>query len=298
MHIEPMLCEIGDPALLDELTDKEWVVEKKYDGERIIAQLEKGRVSLWTRRDLDVAHKFPEIVDSIMSLNDRQHIVLDGELTVEGGFENLHKRQTEDRLEIKVLSRKLPATYSVFDILIVDGKEVMNRSLARRKELLVKAFPSDVVRLELTRNYGARNAKETFETLVGGGAEGVIAKRLSSKYTSGKRSPDWLKFKRSQTVDVEIIGARKSETDLPFASLIMMRDGKYFGCVGSGFTLSQRKDIMEMLRKHAVKKPAVDIPKEVVPIVVTEPLLAEIVANEVNDKGMPRAPVWLRFRTY
>ena len=84
MHIEPMLCEIGDPAFLDKLTDKEWVVEKKYDGERIIAQLEKGRVSLWTRRDLDVAHKFPEIVDSIMSLNDRQHIVLDGVLTVDG----------------------------------------------------------------------------------------------------------------------------------------------------------------------------------------------------------------------
>ena len=296
MHIEPMLCELADPSTLGELVRGGWTVERKYDGERIIAQWNKRRVDLWTRRGLDVARKFPEVVEALNDLHRTDHTVLDGELVVGKDLEDLALRQTEEKLAIKVLSKKMPARYIVFDALIVDGESVMNRTLGDRKSLLGEILGPVSRTLVLCQNYPPDDAPQLYKSFIKEGNEGLVAKRLSSKYLPGKRSSDWLKFKRTETMDVEVIGARRSEKGLPFASLIMMRNGKYFGCVGSGFTLAEREAIFEKLKRNEATSSPVEIPESVVPIILCKPLPAEVKVNAILSDGSPRAPVWVRFR--
>jgi DNA ligase-1 len=296
MRIEPMLCELADPSSLEELVKGDWSVERKYDGERIVCQWNKGRVDMWTRRDLDIAKKFPEIVSAMIVLEGRGHTVVDGELVVGKDLEDLAKRQTEEQLAISILSKKMPAKYIVFDVLIIDGAKVMDKSLAERRRLLEGLFDPSSKTTLLCPAYPPDAARERYESFIAEGYEGLVAKRLSSKYLPGKRSKDWLKFKRSETIDVDIIGARRSEAGLPFASLIMMRNGRYFGCVGSGFTHADRVSIFAMLKKNSVDSAPVEIPKDVVPIVLNRPLPAEVKVNAILADGSPRASVWVRFR--
>ena len=296
MHIEPMLCELADPSSLGELVDGDWTVERKYDGERIIGQWRKGRVDLWTRRGLDVARKFPEVVEALDFLKGTRHTVLDGELVVGKDLEDLALRQTEEKLAISVLSKKMPAKYIVFDVLVADGKSVMDRTLEERRKLLGSLLDVESNTIIPCASYPPDGARGLYESFIKEGNEGLVAKRLPSKYHPGKRSKDWLKFKRTETIDVDIIGARRSETGLPFASLIMMRNGRYFGCVGSGFTLTDRKNILAKLKKVAVDSAPVEIPKDVVPVILSKPFPAEIRVNAILADGSPRAPVWVRFR--
>lgn len=296
MHLEPMLCELADPSTLRELAKDDWTVERKYDGERLIGQWDKGKVDLWTRRGLDVARKFPEVVEALNGLHRSGHTVLDGELVVGKDLEDLALRQTEDRLAVRVLSKKMPARYIVFDVLFVDGKSIMNKALKARKQILKEMLEGVTKTLVYCESYPPDSAPQLYKTFIKEGNEGLVAKRLSSKYYPGKRSTYWLKFKRTETIDVEIIGARRSEKGLPFASLIMMRNGKYFGCVGSGFTLADRAAIFEKLKKNATDSSPVKIPESVVPVILTKPLPAEIKVNAILSDGSPRAPVWVRFR--
>lgn len=296
MHLEPMLCELADPSSLGQLATGGWTVERKYDGERIIGQWDKGRVDLWTRRGLDVAKKFPEVVSALNALKRPAHTVLDGELVVGKDLEDLALRQSGERLAISIMSKKMPARYIVFDVLILDGQKVMNRTLGERKRMLGEILIPDSPTLLECKVYPPDDAPNLYKAFIAEGNEGLVAKRLASKYYPGKRSSEWLKFKRTETIDVDIIGARRSEMGLPFASLIMMRNGKYFGCVGSGFTLAERERILEKLKKNEVGSSPVEIPKSVVPVILNKPLPAEIKVNAILSDGSPRAPVWVRFR--
>ncbi len=297
MHIEPMLCELADPLTLPDIAGKEWLVERKYDGERIIGQWDGEKVHLWTRRDVEVARKFPEVVASMKALLEgKGHTVIDGELVVGKDLEDLALRQSEEKLAIEIMSKKMPARYFVFDVLLLDGTRVMTKTLRQRKDILSKLLVRTSGAVVHCPTYPSDDATRLYRAFISEGNEGLVAKRLSSRYLPGKRSSDWLKFKRSETVDVEIIGARKSNTDLPFASLIMMRNGRYFGCVGSGFSLSDRQTIFDKLKKNATENAPVEIPKDVVPIVLCKPLPAEVRVNAILADGSPRAPVWVRFR--
>ncbi len=296
MLIQPMLCEPGELSRLNDLRDPGWIIEEKYDGERIVAQVEGKKVHLWTRRDIDVHNKFPEIEEGLLGLGIKKHTVLDGELVVEGGFQSLHFRQTEDKLAIRVLSKKIPATYMLFDLLMLEGESIMKVPLSSRTESLNSLIETDSSVLKRTPTFPPQEAKETFDRFVSRGGEGVIAKRLASAYEPGKRSHEWIKFKRVKTVDVDIIGATRSDANIPFASLMMMRNGKFFGNVGTGFTMKDREDILEFLKKNAVDKPATELPKDIDPVILTRPLPAEVKVSEILNRGMPRAPVWVRFK--
>jgi len=215
---------------------------------------------------------------------------------VEGGFQSLHFRQTEDKLAIRVLSKKMPATYMLFDILMLEGESIVRLPLSSRSRSLASLIKTDSSVLKRTPRFPAREAKEAFDRFVSRGGEGVIAKRLASAYEPGKRSHEWIKFKRIKTVDVDIIGATRSDANIAFASLMMMRNGKFFGNVGTGFTLEDRRNILEFLKRNAVDQPATELPRDIDPVILTRPLPAEVKVSDILDTGMPRAPVWVRFK--
>ncbi|MCE5214939.1 MAG: ATP-dependent DNA ligase [Methanobacterium sp.] len=292
--IEPMLAQLTSADV--KLTGT-WISEPKIDGQRIIAQYKDKKITLWTRRHLQVAFKFPELVEALKKNIKGDEWVLDGELTVPGGFGHLISRNVEDEFRIKLLARKIPATYHIFDIIRYEGEELINTPLLERKKLLMRIVyldeRTDIVPFKEVRS---STIKEHFAEYTARGFEGAILKNADSLYEPGKRTGQWLKIKKEETVDVNIIGATKSDS-LPFGALIMERNGEFFGKVGTGFTDQDRRDILKLLEENEgplnIKLPP-EIESEV--LVSTKPLFAEIKVNELIKDRSPRAPVWVRFR--
>jgi DNA ligase-1 len=290
--LEPMLSKLAEE---DVHLEGVWVSEPKLDGERIIALREGDQIDLWTRRHVEVSYKFPEIISSLKENIKGDNWILDGELTVPGGFRKLLKRNVEDRFKISLLAKKLPATINLFDILRFQGEDLTSKALVQRKKILLRVVQEGGhVRIVPFKTVNSKKIKDHFVESLQRGYEGLILKNASSKYESGKRSSHWLKIKRSETIDVNVIGATKSTGSIAFGALILERDGQYFGKVGTGFSDLDRKEIMEFLVKNRGVND-IPLPPDLDILLTTRQLPAEIKANEIV-KGKPRAPVWVRFR--
>lgn len=298
--VKPMLCTPQKEFYLDKFND-DWTAEVKYDGERIIAEQKDGDIYLWTRRENEVSVKFPELVSGLSGAMPRSDWIIDGELTVEGGFEKVLKRNTNDSIAIKVLARDLPATLHVFDL--IKTKEYLcldNATLAERREIL-DAMVKKNANVEIAHRCKGTKAKQLFDMVTHKDGEGVVVKKLDSKYVSGFRSPYWFKIKKLETVDVEVIGCTQCTTGtFPFGSVVIARKGKYYGKIGTGFTSKGRREIIEKITNNPDDKDFSrwQVPPEVKRemIRVCAPLPAEMKMLEECSTGMPRHPVWVRWR--
>lgn len=291
--IEPMLAKLADTSKFN--LEGSWIIEPKYDGERIIAVRGYDEIILWTRRNIQATHKFPEIIEALKNNVNGKNWILDGEMTVSGGFRKLLNRNVEDRFKINLLSKKNPATYNIFDIVLFENEDLRDRPLVERKGKLMEVVHQND-RTEVVPFQEANNPKEQFAEYLKQGFEGAIIKNLDSKYEPGKRSGSWLKMKKGDTVDVYIIGATKSNSSIPFGALMMEKDGKYFGKVGTGFSDQDRKDILKLLKENQAPL-QIEVPPDVEPeiLITSKPFLAEIKMQEMIKRS-PRAPVWVRFR--
>ncbi len=290
--LEPMLSKLAEE---DVHLEGVWVSEPKLDGERIIALRKGDQIDLWTRRHVEVSYKFPEIISSLKKNIKGDNWILDGEITVPGGFRKLLKRNVEDRFKISLLAKKLPATLNLFDILRFQGEDLTSKALVQRKKILLKVVQEGGhIKIVPFKTVNSKKIKDHFVESIHRGYEGLILKNASSEYESGKRSSHWLKIKRSETIDVNVIGATKSTGSIAFGALILEKDGQYFGKVGTGFSDLDRKEILEFLEKNRGVTD-IPLPPDLDILLTTRQLPAEIKANEIV-KGKPRAPVWVRFR--
>jgi len=192
--------------------DPAYIFEIKWDGERCIATIEGGKiVKLHSRKGNEITRQFPEIVGQPVMA---QSGILDGEIVVfnAGGvpsFKKLSERyHLQDARRIGLLSKMTPANYRVFDILSVNGENVMGKPLAERKDLLSKYVPQNDVIVGLSM-FTAKDGRQMFEAVTQQGHEGVMAKRLDGLYLEGKRSDAWLKIKPSKKSTCVITGYTK-----------------------------------------------------------------------------------------
>lgn len=196
-QIEPML--LGESK--QPFSDPAWTFELKYDGYRILAGIEPGRVRLKSRNGSDATGWFEEVTGGLARLPGRH--VLDGEVCVLDSI----GRSDFDALQARVRARRwrpgLPhVAYCVFDLLVHDGEDIRALPLSLRKQrlhgLLDPAPPGALLVLDLPadgeRLYEAAKALEL---------EGIVAKRLDSPYRSGERTSDWLKLKRPGAIPPE-----------------------------------------------------------------------------------------------
>jgi DNA ligase-1 len=292
--IEPMLAQLTDKDI--HLTGV-WLSEPKYDGERMIAMCSQGNISLWTKRHVQATKKFPELVGALKKSLEGQDWMLDGEVTVSGGFRKLLKRNVEDKTKIYILSKKIPAIYNIFDILLWENEDLTKKSLIERKKILIGAIkPNEHIKIVPFKEVNSQNVEKHFNQYINEGFEGTVLKNSSSYYEPGRRSGQWLKIKMGDTVDVNVVGATKSTGSIAFGALILEKNGKFFGKVGTGFSDQDRKNILALLEKH--KAPlSIQLPQnlESEVLITNKPLLAEIKVQEMIKRS-PRAPVWVRFR--
>jgi DNA ligase D-like protein (predicted ligase) len=300
--IRPMLAQTAQPFDSDE-----HYFEPKWDGMRCIAYIQRGEVELQNRNLRDVTKSYPELktipnhVKSPVAILDGEIVVLDKGLP---SFDLLQNRfGVDDPIQVTVLSRKIPTTYVAFDLLHLNGKDLVNQSLSDRRHQLARII-TDSPHLLLSQ-YVIGSGKSYFRNALRLGFEGAIAKRAASVYQIGTRSEDWLKLKRVQTIDCIIAGytvgaGARSST---FGALVLAaynKQGKlrHLGNVGTGFTDAMILRIMELLNPLRVKTKTVSGEvKAPAPINWVKPqLVAEVGYTNMTREGKLRLPRFERMR--
>lgn len=293
--------------MLATLTDRrdfgeDWLLERKFDGERCVARKDGDEVQLESRTAKNLTNTYPEVRGAVASQR-HPNLVLDGEVVAFDGEQTSFSR-LQQRLGVTNASAERvaanPVVYCVFDLLELDGDDLRDLPLLERRARLTDAVrPSDALQLsEAWRD----DSQERFERACRAGWEGLIAKRAAAPYASG-RSKDWLKLKCVWEQELVIGGYTDpsgSRTDFGALLVGYYEDGRlrYAGRVGTGYTAQTLRELGARLRKlDTPESPFVDarpVPKGTH---WTRPeLVAQIGFAEWTNDGRLRQPRFLGLR--
>jgi bifunctional non-homologous end joining protein LigD len=283
------------PILTGSLPEgEEWIYQLKWDGFRIIAWVDQGKVELYSKKMLPKNSKYPDLVHALSRMEGT--FLLDGEafiLDAKTGKPSFQKMQQRDKLsdaaQIRRAAERNPVQYVMFDLLQTGDTDLRKMPFRSRYEALG----------QLSAVWEAPfYAADTFEDghalwhwVETNGWEGVIAKRWSSVYREGKEHKDWFKRKTELRTDAEAVGVLIKEGRI--SSLAMRRNGVYFGRVSSGLDGKAKAELdlleagMEMEHYFAVlpeglRGTEIRWLRSPLPIVVT--------GREITDAGMLRHP--------
>jgi bifunctional non-homologous end joining protein LigD len=263
--LQPMLAEGG----WDAFDDPGWRFEPKLDGIRGMVTLSTDSTKLVSRTGRDVTAQYPEL-HMMHELVNQVNAVMDGEIVAfdESGrnsFEALQQRMNlSSEREIKRMAAQIPVALVAFDLLFLDGRDLTGLELEGRRELLGLVVEEDP-RLQLS-TYVDGQGSDLVASAKRLGLEGVMAKRLGSRYRPGRRSPDWRKVKLVKTQDCVILGwtpGQGGRSTTLGALLVGAYDrGEliWIGQVGTGFTERMLATLMEMLSPLVRSTPSMDDP--------------------------------------
>jgi ATP-dependent DNA ligase len=239
--------------------DGGWQYEPKWDGFRCLAFRDGDSVKLQSKSGQPLERYFPELVEAILALEPTR-FVLDGEIIVpiDGtlSFDALLQRIHPAASRIRKLSIDTPAQLIVFDLVAdAKGKSLVGIPLEERREML-EAFHSQFLRANpVVRMTPATTDIATVRKWfkqVGGGLDGVIAKRLDMPYMSGERT-GMVKIKQHRTADCVVGGFRYAEKKRVIGSMLLglYDDEGLLHHVGftSSFTATQRAELTPKLEK-------------------------------------------------
>jgi ATP-dependent DNA ligase len=221
---------------------EEWAYEPKLDGFRAIVFVDGDDFYIQSRGGKSLARYFPE-----MSFAPGRW-ALDGELVIRNGDGNLEFDLLQERIHpaesrIQMLSKEIPASYIVFDLLAERGESLLEAPLRERRSRLEALGPG--AGLELTPLTTETDQAERWLASI----EGVMAKDLSAPYVPGKRK-GMAKVKRERTIDCVVMGWRPGKEEGTVGSLILgLYDGDELRTVGhiSGFSKAAKQSMRSML---------------------------------------------------
>jgi DNA ligase 1 len=209
--VRPMLASSAPdlPAAVERLgAGRQVAVDCKLDGIRVQVHKDDAGVRCFTRTLDDITDRLPEVVEAISALSVRT-LVLDGEaIALDSAgrtrpFQETAAR-TASRLDVDALRRSVPLTSYFFDLLHLDGVDLLDRPASERFGVLAEALPEDlVVPRRVTDD--PQDAAVFFEEMVGLGHEGVVLKSLDAGYEAGRRGASWVKVKPRHTLDLVVL---------------------------------------------------------------------------------------------
>jgi bifunctional non-homologous end joining protein LigD len=250
--IRPMLATLGAlPA------PPGWGYEFKWDGVRAVVYVDGGQVHAFSRNDRDVVAGYPELA-TLAKRFPRRRVVLDGEIVALDAHGRPSFSLLQQRMHVRSPSAELvariPVRLYVFDLLHLGTDSLLDLPYTRRRgKLAGLALDDDVV--ETPPWFADEAGADLMGQAAERGLEGVIAKRLDSRYQPGVRSPDWVKAPLNVTTEVVIAGWKPGEGRRAgmIGALVL---GKYddagklvfVGGVGTGFTNPMLADLARQLR--------------------------------------------------
>lgn len=239
----------------------EWLHEIKLDGYRLICRIDHGSVRFLSRNHKDWTERFPSLVEAAKSLPVQQAII-DGEVVVvrPDGTTNY-----QDLQNIFGDPRGRSLYYYAFDLLHLDGRDLIQAPLEERKQVLADLLSGKKVSQRIRfSEHMAGNGPAFFQQACNMGVEGIISKRRDQPYRAG-RGYDWLKVKCVQTGEFVIGGyTEPAGTRTAFGALLVgYHDAKgklvYAGKVGTGFTDRTLRTLLERMQPlHRKDSPFTD----------------------------------------
>ncbi|MEO6455813.1 MAG: DNA ligase D [Ginsengibacter sp.] len=239
--IKPMLA-----TLVDEPVEQEgWLYEIKWDGYRALGYMNNGTVEVRSRNNKSFNEKFYPVYEALKSW--KINAVVDGEIIVTNDkgipdFSSLQAWRSEADGHL---------AFYLFDILWLDGVDLMNLTLTDRREILRSVIPRSGI-IKLSENFEA-TGQEFFALADKMGLEGIMAKKPTSFYTPDLRTKDWVKIKTEKRQEMVIGGYTKNEnTNKQFSALLigLYENGEFnfVTPVGTGFTNKLQSELLQKLK--------------------------------------------------
>ena len=274
-------------------------LEWKLDGARIQVHKQGDRIAIYTRSLNDVTPAVPEVVDAVRQMP-AQELILDGEVIALDKDERplpfqVTMRRFGRKLDVASLQAELPVVPFFFDVLRLDGEDLLDQQLHQRLTRLDLVVPPSM-RVPRIVTANVDDARRFEATALDRGHEGLMAKSLSASYAAGRRGSAWLKIKTARTLDLVVLavewgsGRRKG-----WLSNIHLgaRDPATGGFVMLGKTFKGMTD--EMLEWQTKALLARETHREGHIVHVRPELVVEIAFNDVQRSPHYPGGVALRF---
>jgi DNA ligase-1 len=297
--LKPMLASMAeDVDQVLEAHGGESAFEFKLDGARI--QIHQGgkEVRVFSRRLSDVTESLPDIVALIQEIVGPEDVVLEGEVVAigEGGkplpFQDLMRRFRRVH-DVEAMVKKIPLRLHLFDILYLDGALLIDEPYTKRRELLEGIYPSELL-VEQVVTGNLERVERFLRGAVEAGHEGLMAKRLDSVYSPGKRGKRWFKLKPVETLDLVVAAADWGygrRTGWLSNYHLTVRDGSGFRVIGKtfkGLTDEEFLWITERLQALKVRETSGTVH-------VRPELVVEVAFNEIQRSPHYESGFALRF---
>ena len=294
--LKPMMTVLVDKPF----NNPEWLFEVKWDGYRILAELKKYKVDLYTRNRLLYNDKFYWLVKALKLI--RHDAILDGEVVIldDKGRPSFQLMQNLQK------DKKGQLVYYIFDILYLDGYDLRELPLEQRKRILASIIQDPILyqnRILRLSDYLLEKGVDFYKAAQKQNLEGIIAKNIKSPYRSGRRSADWLKTKTQMRQEAVIGGFTEPRGGRKYFGALVLGVYKndkfrYIGHTGGGFDDQMLSDIYWKLNRLKKNQPPFEEPpKTNAPVKWVKPkLIAEIKFSEWTDDGIMRQPIFLGLR--
>ena len=296
--VAPMMATPADRLPAD---DDAWAYEYKWDGVRALVFVDGGRVCVQGRRQNDVTDRYPELAGMAAALGGHS-AVLDGEVVAiddrgRPSFQLLQQRMhVASAADARRRMSEVPVAWLGFDLLSLDGTPTVELPYAERRRLL-EGLELKAPSWQVPPSH-AGDGPSVLEASRTAGLEGVVAKKLDSRYEPGRRSRCWLKLKNHRRQEFVVGGwlaGEGSRADRFGSLMVGVYEGgalHYAGNVGTGFTEQKLKELsttLAGLRRDT--SPFVDTPRLPGRMVFVEPeLVAEVEYTEWTSDGRLRHP--------
>ena len=308
--------EVGNPvrmALAERAKNAEDIVtrlgkcaiENKYDGLRCQVHKQGDAVRIFSRNLEETTTMFTDIVEGIRKQIKARTAILEGEaLSYDPETGEFHPfqvtMQRKRKYDLEEMTVKFPLRLVAFDLLYFDGKDFTGQAYSKRHATL-ESIIAPGERVEISQHLVTQDAKEIekyFMSAITSGLEGIMAKRLDSKYQAGARNFNWIKLKRSyqghlsDTVDGVVVGylrGRGMRARFGIGALLVAvyddRQDKFatIAKIGTGFSDTEWPKMRALLDKIAVERQPARVEAVLTPDVWVEPkYVIEMHADEIT----------------
>lgn len=299
--LDAALSELGTAAI-------EW----KFDGARVQIHKQGENITLFSRRLENITESLPDIADAVRENVSAESAILDGEAVAidENGrpraFQDILKRFRR-KYDVQSTAREIPLILNLFDIMYLNGEELIDLPLIRRREKLQECVTNGD-RIIVDTQYLTDDPEkilEIYNEALKAGHEGVMIKNPESAYSPGKRGKNWLKKKPvMETLDLVVIGAEWGygrRTSFLGSFALACHDpetGRFLpvGRVATGFSDEQLAELTELFSDLIVVESGTEV--EIKPEIIFEVAFEEIQKSVNYESGYAlRFPRLVRVRS-
>jgi DNA ligase D-like protein (predicted ligase) len=236
----------------------EWLYELKFDGYRALLLKDGKRVEIRSRNDKNLTRMYPAVAAAAFQLK-RDQVTLDGEIVAI----DAHGRPSFQALQHRGSHPAHQIVFYAFDVLHLDGHDLLQEPLSRRKARLPALLEGSTIRLSQEL---VGTAADVVQAVKDVGLEGVVAKRRDSLYMPGERSGAWQKLKLERQQEFVVGGYRPDGSLGIDALLVGYYEGRkllFAGKVRNGLIPHTRREVLARLKPlHIRECPFANLPSE------------------------------------